>query len=117
MCKEHGGLGFRHMYSFNLAMLGKQGWKVLTNHDTILYKVFKAKYYPRERFLEANLGHNPSYIWRSIHASQVVVRTGLIWRLGNDMNIHVWSQRWLHDEGNTYVTYLCVLMVKKTPDI
>jgi hypothetical protein len=92
MCKEHGGLGFRHMYSFNLAMLGKQGWKVLTNHDTILYKVFKAKYYPRERFLEANLGHNPSYIWRSIHASQVVVRTGLIWRLGNDMNIHVWSQ-------------------------
>jgi hypothetical protein len=108
MRKEHGGLGFRHMYGFNLAMLGKQGWKLLTNHDTILYKVFKAKYYPNEGFLEANLGHNPSYIWRSIHASQVVVRSGLRWRLGNGESIHVWSQPWLRDDHNAYVTTACI---------
>jgi hypothetical protein len=65
-------MGFRHFYGFNLAMLGKQGWQLLTNQDTILSQVFKAKYYPKEGFLEAKLGHNPSYVWRSIHASQVV---------------------------------------------
>ncbi|PNX86605.1 ribonuclease H, partial [Trifolium pratense] len=63
-------MGFRHLYGFNLAMLGKQGWKLLTNHDTILSRVFKAKYYSKEGFLDAKLGHNPSYVWRSIHASQ-----------------------------------------------
>jgi hypothetical protein len=105
--KEHGGLGFRHMYSFNLAMLGKQGWKLLTNHDTMLYKVFKAKYYPRTGFLEATLGHNPSYTWRSAHASQVIVRNGLRWRLGNGTKVHVWNQPWLRDDNNACITTTC----------
>jgi hypothetical protein len=77
MRKEFGGMGFRHLYDFNLAMLGKQGWHLLTDQDTILSKVFKAKYYPKEGFLDAKLGHNPSYVWRSIQASQVVVKNGL----------------------------------------
>nr|KYP34809.1 Transposon TX1 uncharacterized [Cajanus cajan] len=76
MRKEHGGMGFRNLYGFNLAMLGKQGWKFLTNQDAIVTRVFKAKYFPRGDFLGANLGHNPSFTWRSIHASQVVVRAG-----------------------------------------
>jgi lambda repressor-like predicted transcriptional regulator len=67
--KEHGGLSFRHFYDFNIAMLGMQGWKLLANHDTILSKVFKAKYYQNARFIDATLGHNPSYVWCSIHAS------------------------------------------------
>jgi hypothetical protein len=77
MRKEFGGMGFRHLYGFNSAMLGKQGWHLLTDQDTILSKVFKAKYYPKEGFLDAKLGHNPSYVWRSIQASQVVVKNGL----------------------------------------
>ncbi|CAJ2642045.1 unnamed protein product [Trifolium pratense] len=104
MRKEYGGMGFRHFYGFNLAMLGKQGWHLLTNHDTILSRIFKAKYYPKTGFLEANLGHNPSYVWRSIHASQVVVRRGLKWRLGNGNNINVWKQPWLRDDHQTHVT-------------
>jgi hypothetical protein len=108
MRKEHGGLGFRHMYGFNLAMLGKQGWKLIANNDTIVYKVFKAKYFPREGFLEAKLGHNPSYTWRSIHASQVVVRNGLRWRLGTGEKVHVWNQPWLRDDRNACITSACV---------
>ncbi|KAK2444397.1 hypothetical protein QL285_015425 [Trifolium repens] len=89
-------------------MLGKQGWKLITNHDTILYKVFKAKYYPREGFLEAKLGHNPSYTWRSVHASQVIVRSGLRWRMGNGTKVHVWNQPWLRDDSNACITTTCV---------
>jgi hypothetical protein len=104
MRKEHGGMGFRHFYGFNLAMLGKQGWNLLTNHDTILSRVFKAKYYPNKGFLEANLGHNPSYVWRSIHASQVIVRRGLRWRLGNGDSINIRKQPWLRDSNQPFVT-------------
>lgn len=42
MRKEYGGMGFRHLYGFNLAMLGKQGWKFTSNHDAIVLRVFKA---------------------------------------------------------------------------
>ncbi|MCH79557.1 retrotransposon protein [Trifolium medium] len=101
---SHGGLGFRHFYGFNLAMLGKYGWNLLTNHDTILSKVLKAKYYPKTGFLEATLGHNPSYVWRSIHASQVVVRRGLKWSIGDGSKINVWHFPWLRDEDNPYIT-------------
>jgi hypothetical protein len=70
----------------------------------MLSRVFKAKYYPREGFLEAKLGHNPSYVWRSIHASQVVVRRGLRWRLGNGNSINVWKHPWLRNDDRIHVT-------------
>jgi len=62
MRKEYGGMGFRHLFGFNLAMLGKQGWKLQTEPDTIVTRIYKAKYFPRTDFLGARLGHNPSYI-------------------------------------------------------
>jgi hypothetical protein len=43
MRKEFGGMGFRHLHGFNLAMLGKQGWNLLTNQDTIVARIFKAR--------------------------------------------------------------------------
>nr|KYP48093.1 Transposon TX1 uncharacterized [Cajanus cajan] len=72
MRKEYGGMGFRHIYGFNLAMLGK-------------------------------LGHNPSYVWRSIHASQVVVKGGLRWCIGNGRSLKVWHDPWLRNPTNSYV--------------
>jgi hypothetical protein len=33
----------------------------VTNQDTILAKVFKAKYYPKDGFLDAKLGHKEDY--------------------------------------------------------
>jgi len=58
--KEYGGMAFQHLYGFTLAMLGKQGWKLVTDHETIVSRVFKAKYFPRGNFIDAKLGHNPS---------------------------------------------------------
>jgi hypothetical protein len=102
--KEHSGMGFRHLYGFNLAMLRKQGWRLETNQDTIVAQVFKARYFPKGSFVNARLGHNPSFVWRSIHASQVVVRGGLRWRVGNGSKVKVWYDPWLQDEGKGFVT-------------
>lgn len=59
----------------------------MTNHDIIVAKVFKAKYFLSVDFLDAQLGHNPSFVWRSIHASWVVVKEGLQWRIALEMTI------------------------------
>lgn len=66
MRKEDGGLGFRDLYGFNLSLLGKQGWKFLSNPEALVTRVFKAKYNPRGDFLSAELGNDLSHCWRSI---------------------------------------------------
>lgn len=49
--KEHGGIGFKDIYGFNLALQGKQGWNLLKNPTALVSKIFKARYYPKADFL------------------------------------------------------------------
>ena len=52
MCwpKETGGLGFRDLQSFNLAMLAKQGWRLIQNEDSLVSRILRAKYYSNGDF-------------------------------------------------------------------
>lgn len=54
--KSKGGMGFRKLRDFNLALLGKQAWHLLNNDDSLVTKVFKAWYFPRSSVLDAKLG-------------------------------------------------------------
>ncbi|XP_073017378.1 uncharacterized mitochondrial protein AtMg00310-like [Primulina eburnea] len=98
--KEMGGLGFRDFHNFNLAMLGKQGWKFLSNPDALICKVFKAKYYPNGDFLNAKLEHNPSFVWKSIWSSRVVLEKAIRWKIGDGRKIQVWNEPWLREASN-----------------
>ncbi|XP_074352835.1 putative mitochondrial protein AtMg00310 [Apium graveolens] len=64
MCtiKEDEGLGFKSLKSFNIAMLAKQGWRLLNNVDPLVTSMMKAKYFPDSDFLDAKIGVNPSYM-------------------------------------------------------
>ncbi|CAN0846980.1 hypothetical protein LINGRAHAP2_LOCUS4739, partial [Linum grandiflorum] len=54
--------------------------------------VFKARYFPRRDFLSARLGNLPTYVWRSIHAAQMVVREGCRWSLGDGRSVKVFLE-------------------------
>lgn len=56
--KGEGGLGFRDIHTFNLAMLAKQEWRLLKNPDSLCAQVLRVKYYPSGEVLNAvgNLG-------------------------------------------------------------
>jgi hypothetical protein len=82
--KAEGGLGFRNLHSFNTALLAKQCWRLIHNTQSLFYRVFKARYFPSCSFTEAQMGSNPSFLWRSILSGRGVLNKGL---------------RWHHEEG------------------
>ncbi|VFQ72106.1 unnamed protein product [Cuscuta campestris] len=98
--KKFGGMGFRDISAFNVALLGKQGWRFLTNPAALVSQVFKARYFPKTSFLDAKLGHNPSYCWRSILAAQNLLSSGVRRRVGSGLNTTAWGSPWLLDDTN-----------------
>ncbi|XP_042942913.1 uncharacterized protein LOC122277099 [Carya illinoinensis] len=57
-----GGLGFRDLRLFNLALLSKQGWRIIQNPSFLMAKVLKQKYFSRVDFTEAQMGSRPSFV-------------------------------------------------------
>ena len=97
MCKPKslGGLGFRNLQAFNLGLLAKQARRILTNPSSLVARILKAKYFPYCDVLNASLGINPSYTWRSIYNSLEVLKRGTRWRVRNGRRIHIWDDKWL----------------------
>ena len=97
MCKpkSQGGMGFRNLQAFNLALLAKQAWRILTNLSSLVARTLKAKYFHFCDILHANLGCSPSYTWWSIFNSLEVLRCGTRWSVGNGRLIHISDDKWL----------------------
>lgn len=55
MTKSMGGLGFRDLYGFNIALLGKQCWNLIDNPDSLVARVFKAQYYNNSTLFDAGI--------------------------------------------------------------
>ncbi|KAL0448005.1 UNVERIFIED_CONTAM: putative mitochondrial protein [Sesamum latifolium] len=81
--KLEGGLGFRNLEAFNLALLAKQLWRLLTRQECLVSKVLKAKYFPRHHLFEAQAGVRPSFTWRSIIAARNLLWSGCRGRIGS----------------------------------
>ena len=102
--KHSGGLGFRSFRDFNLAMLGKQCWRLITNPNSLTAQIYKARYFKDTSFLEASLGSSPSFIWRSLLEAKNVILTGSSWRVGTGNDINIIGQPWLGNKENAFVT-------------
>ncbi|XP_030497624.2 uncharacterized protein LOC115713283 [Cannabis sativa] len=102
--KHEGGLGFRLLHDFNLAMLAKQGWRFLTHPNSLVSRIYKACYFPHDDYLSADLGRNPSFVWRSIWQAQSLVRLGARRTIGNGLTVSILHQPWLPHSTNPYVT-------------
>ncbi|XP_042939577.1 uncharacterized mitochondrial protein AtMg00310-like [Carya illinoinensis] len=87
--KSGGGLGFREIESFNMALLAKQCWRVLTKPQSMAAMVLKDKYFRHFTILDSNLGHRPSVMWRSLWGSLELLKEGLVWRVGNGRQINI----------------------------
>ena len=97
LTKNQGGMGFKDLERFNDALLGKQVWRLLTNPNSLFYKVFKARYFPHCLVMDDEVQFGGSYAWQSIFEARTVIALGFTWRTGNGTNVLIKGDKWLPD--------------------
>ncbi|KAM3255382.1 hypothetical protein ACQJBY_048596 [Aegilops geniculata] len=93
--KKDGGLGFRNLHLFNMAMLARQAWRILQNPQSLCSQVLAARYFPNGSMLEATPCAGISYTWLSILKGIQLLKKGIIWRVGNGKTIKIWTDPWI----------------------
>ncbi|KAH1047679.1 hypothetical protein J1N35_038463 [Gossypium stocksii] len=70
--KDMGGVGFRDLWLFNLALLGQQVWWLISQKDTLCFQVLSSKYFFDAKALDK----------------------GFSWHLGDDCSIRLDKDKW-----------------------
>lgn len=73
---REGGLGFRDLVLFNKALLAKQILRFLQHPESLVARIFQAKYYSKTMVMEAQVGKRPSLAWRSIISAKWISKRG-----------------------------------------
>ncbi|XP_031106197.1 uncharacterized protein LOC116010837 [Ipomoea triloba] len=102
--KGEGWIRVSRLREMNLALLGKQAWRLVTRPDSLVAQVYKSRYFPRGSFFDATAGSNPSFIWRSILEVQNVVQMGCRRCIGDGLTTYIGSYPWLPTTAEPYVS-------------
>ena len=103
--KKERGMGFQDLKAFNLAMLAKQGWRMIQSTDSMLYQCFEARDFPHSSFLDAVESPNCSYVWKSLMAALPILNSGHCWRVGNGSSISVIRDRWIPNHSTNKILH------------
>jgi hypothetical protein len=99
-------MGFHDLRLFNMAMLGKQGWRLIKYPDSLCARVLKGRYYHDSDFLHATRKKHSSETWRAIMAGREALSKGLVHRIDDGSLTRIWQDRWLpnHFSGKPITT-------------
>ena len=93
--KIAGGMGFRNLEMFNLALLGKHGWMLITKPEYLCARVLKGKYFPAGEFMDAAIPKLASATWSPIVVGREALQMGLIKRVGDGTSVSTWNDSWI----------------------
>lgn len=96
--KSAGRSGIRDIQAFNIALLVKQAWRIVTKPDCLLARVLKGKYCGSAQFLHVQKTKTMSHGWRGILAGRDLLITNLGKVIGNGDDTRVWKDPWLSTE-------------------
>jgi hypothetical protein len=75
----------------------------LSNPNSLVARIYKAKYFPRTSLLNAKIGYNPSFAWGSIWNSRQVLLHGCRWAVGSGTQIRVMQDPWILEDYGSWV--------------
>ncbi|KAK8302458.1 hypothetical protein V6Z11_D04G087000 [Gossypium hirsutum] len=89
MLKGMRELEFGDIRLFNIALLGRQVWRLLTIKDTLCYDVLSSKYFPEGDIFQSKKVDKPSFTWNSIATVARVLKDRFGWQIGNGGKIDI----------------------------
>ena len=93
--REEGGIGFRLIHEFNLALLAKQLWRLVQFPDSLVARVLKGRYYRLSSPLRVTSASSPSYVWTSISAARELLMLGIRQKIHSGYEVKVWEDPWI----------------------
>ncbi|KAL8122804.1 hypothetical protein AgCh_010976 [Apium graveolens] len=116
MSKCHGGLAFRNLYRYNVALMAKHVWNFIHNPNALVSRFYKAKFFSNSHILQAKVNPGSSFIWQGIITAKNEVMQGYSWILGDGESINCIQDPWLAgtdgfkvDQSRAYVDITIVV--------
>lgn len=94
--KEVGGLGFRELETFNMALLIKMADRIFKDPDSLWARVLKGVYYPQSDFVSGRKGGRSSWGWASICSARDTLLQERMWRVRDGKSICVFNDLWVY---------------------
>lgn len=79
---------------FNLALLGRQVWRLIHNKDTLCFQIFLAKYFPDGDIFNHKKVDKPSFAWSNISKAANELADGFGWQIGTGQHVNLMKHRW-----------------------
>ena len=92
--KVNGGLGFRDLCLFNLALLAKQAWRFHSQPNALWVRILSGIYLKKVPFLHASHSSYASLSWKSLLHGRDIFYRHVKWRVGNGASINPWTCNW-----------------------
>ncbi|GMI64619.1 hypothetical protein like AT4G29090 [Hibiscus trionum] len=92
--KTAGGMGFRDLSDFNIALLGKQLWRLICELDSLLGQIYCSKYFPSGNILDATRPTRGSFAWQGLYTTLQQLYNDFLYRPGINSNIRVHKDNW-----------------------
>lgn len=90
-----GGMGFRDLSCFKIALLARQGWRIMTHPDAFLVRILQGRNFPNSDFMQARRGSSPSWGWSSILSARSVLEKGVYRSVSTGEKRDVWNEKWV----------------------
>ncbi|KAL4279259.1 hypothetical protein GQ457_03G017210 [Hibiscus cannabinus] len=87
-------MGFRNLHHFNVALLGKQIWRLITVPDSLFAQVFRARYFPSGNIFDATCNMRASFAWKGLFRAFQALKPGFMWRPGINSAVRILQDCW-----------------------
>ena len=68
-------------------MLAKLSWRLLHDHNSLFFKVIKARFFPNGTIMDAKDSASATFAWKSILKGRELILKGVLWRVGDGQQI------------------------------